>query len=157
MFVRLQPSHAPVVYGEQIGINVWTWLNRPLGTATDSTGAASRDVTWPLEQPRHSLHQVATSEEQHLFQTKRDKMRWQVASVADPDPNPDPPDPNVFGPPGSGSTSQRYGSGSGSCSGSGSGSFYHHAKIVRKTLIPTILWLFLTFYLWKWCKCSFKK
>jgi hypothetical protein len=43
---------------------------------------------------------------------------------------PDPPDPHVFGPPGSGSTSQRY--------GSGSGSFYHHAKIVRKTLIPTI-------------------
>ncbi len=46
------------------------------------------------------------------------------ASVADPDPNPDPDpqDPHVFGPP-----------------GSGSGSFYHHAKIVRKTLIPTIL------------------
>jgi hypothetical protein len=35
----------------------------------------------------------------------------------------------VFGPPGSGSTSQRY----------GSGSFYHQAKIVRKTLIPTVL------------------
>ncbi len=68
-------------------------------------------------------------------------------SVADPDPNPDPPDPHVFGHPGSGSgsTSQRYGSGSGSCSGSGS--FYHHAKIVRKTLIPTFLLLFLTFYL----------
>ncbi len=51
-------------------------------------------------------------------------------SVADPDPN---PDPHVFGPPGSGSgsISQRY--------GSGSGSFYHHAKIVRKTLIPTAL------------------
>ncbi len=65
-------------------------------------------------------------------------------SVPDPDPNPDP-DPHVFGPPRSGSTSQRYGSGS--CSGSGSGSFYHHAKIVRKTLIPTFLWLFLTFYL----------
>jgi hypothetical protein len=64
-----------------------------------------------------------------------------TASVADPDLNPDPnpPDPCVFGPPrsGSGSTSQRYGSGSGSCSGSGS--FYHHAKIVRKTLIPPIL------------------
>jgi hypothetical protein len=45
------------------------------------------------------------------------------------------PDPHVFGPPGSGSTSQRYGSGS----GYGSGSFYHHAKIVRKTLILTIL------------------
>ncbi len=48
-----------------------------------------------------------------------------------PDPNPDPPDPHVFGPPGSGSTSQRY--------GSGFGSFYHHAKIVRITLIPNIL------------------
>jgi hypothetical protein len=43
-----------------------------------------------------------------------------------PDPDPDPPDPHIFGPPGSGS-------------GSGSGSFYHPAKIVRKTLIPTIL------------------
>jgi hypothetical protein len=42
-----------------------------------------------------------------------------------------------FWPPGSGSTSQRYSSGSGS--GSGSGSFYHHAKIVRKTMIPNIL------------------
>jgi hypothetical protein len=51
-------------------------------------------------------------------------------------PDPDPPDPHVFGPPrsGSGSTSQRYGS------GSGSGSFYHRAKIVRKTLIPSILY-----------------
>jgi hypothetical protein len=58
-------------------------------------------------------------------------------SVADPNPDPDPPDPHVFGPSGSGSTSQRYGSGS--CSGSGSGSFCHHAKIVRKTMIPTIL------------------
>ncbi len=61
----------------------------------------------------------------------------------DPDPpDPYPPDPYVFGPPGS--IRQRY--------GSGSGSFYHHAKIVRKTLIPTILWLFLTFYLWKMMK-----
>ena len=50
-----------------------------------------------------------------------------------PVPNPDPPDPHVFGPPGSGSTCQSFGS------GSGFGSFYHHAKIVRKTLIPTIL------------------
>jgi hypothetical protein len=56
-----------------------------------------------------------------------------LLSVADPDT----PDPRVFGPRGSGSTSLRYGSGSGSCSGSRS--FYHHAKIVRKTLIPPIL------------------
>ncbi len=51
-----------------------------------------------------------------------------------------------FGPPGSGSVSisQRY--------GSGSGSFYQHAKIVRKTLIPTALWLLFDFLsFWKWC------
>jgi hypothetical protein len=47
----------------------------------------------------------------------------------------DPLDPYVFGPPGSGSVSQRY----------WSGSFYHQAKIVRKTLIPTVLWLLLAF------------
>jgi hypothetical protein len=51
-------------------------------------------------------------------------------SAADPDPN---PDPYVFGPPG-------YGSGSGSISQrNGSESFYYQAKIVRKTLIPTVL------------------
>ncbi len=48
------------------------------------------------------------------------KIYLAYTSVADPDPH-------VFGPPVSGSTSLRY------------GSFYHHAKIVRKTLIPTIL------------------
>ncbi len=62
------------------------------------------------------------------------EKRWHCgeASVTDPDPNPDPdsPDLHVFGPPGFGSISQMY--------GSGSESFYHHAKIVRKTLIPTI-------------------
>jgi hypothetical protein len=49
-------------------------------------------------------------------------------SVADPDPNPDPdpPDPHVFGPP-------------------VSGSFYHIAKLVRKTLIPTVLRLLFDF------------
>jgi hypothetical protein len=56
-------------------------------------------------------------------------------SVADPNLDPDPPDPHVFGPPGSGSISQRYGSGF----SSGSVSFYHHAKIVRKTLISAFL------------------
>jgi hypothetical protein len=41
-------------------------------------------------------------------------------SVADPDPK---PDPYVFGPPGS----------------------FYVAKIVRKTLIPTILWILYYF------------
>ncbi len=61
-------------------------------------------------------------------------LYWSPASVADLDPNPDP-DLHVFWPPGSGSgsISQRYGS------GAGSGSFYHQAKSVRKTLIPTAL------------------
>jgi hypothetical protein len=41
--------------------------------------------------------------------------------VLDPEPYPDPdPDPHVFGPPGS----------------------FYHAKIVRKTLIPSILYSF---------------
>jgi hypothetical protein len=50
-----------------------------------------------------------------------------VTSVGDPDAS----DRYVLGPPGSGSgfVSQRY----------GSGSFYHQAKIVRKTMIPTVL------------------
>jgi hypothetical protein len=47
-------------------------------------------------------------------------------------------DPDVFVPPGSRSVNTRY--------ESGSGFFYHHAKIVRKTLVPIVLW---TFYLLK--------
>jgi hypothetical protein len=43
------------------------------------------------------------------------------------------PDPYVLEPPGSGSVSQRY--------GPGSGSFYHQAKIVRKTLLPIVFGL----------------
>jgi hypothetical protein len=53
--------------------------------------------------------------------------RNEKTSVADPDPS----DPYVFGPPGSGSISQKF--------GSGSESFYQQAKMVRKTLIPTVL------------------
>ncbi len=59
---------------------------------------------------------------------KRKYVKKQGDSVADPDPN---PDPYVYRPPGSGSgsISQRY----------GSLSFYYQEKIVRKTLIPTVL------------------
>jgi hypothetical protein len=57
---------------------------------------------------------------QNLNQVHRSIRSGPKTSVTDPDPNPDPPDPHVFGPP-------------------GSGSFYHHAKIVRKSLIPNIL------------------
>ncbi len=65
-----------------------------------------------------------------------------LSSCSVADPNPDPLDPYEFGSPGSasGSISQRY----------VSGSFYHQAKIVRKTLIPIVLWLLYDFmYLWK--------
>jgi hypothetical protein len=63
------------------------------------------------------------------------KNLFTKSSVADPDPNQDldPSDPYVFGPPGSGSGSTRQNFGSGSVSS------YHQAKIVRKTLIPTVL------------------
>jgi hypothetical protein len=54
------------------------------------------------------------------------------------------PDPYVFGPPGSGPISHKYGSGSIS-QRYGSGSFYHQAKIVIKTLIPTALCLLFDF------------
>ncbi len=60
--------------------------------------------------------------------------RWAFSSV--PDPNLDP-NTHFLGPPGSGSTSQEY--------GSGFRSFYHQAKIVRKTLLSTVLWLLLDF------------
>jgi hypothetical protein len=52
-------------------------------------------------------------------------------------------DPYVFGPPGSGTISTG--------SRSGTGSFYHQAKIVRETSIPTVLFcdFFMTFYLSK--------
>ena len=61
------------------------------------------------------------------------------SSVPDPIPDSDPPYPHVFWPPGSGSgsTSQRYGSGS----RARSGFFYQHAKIIRKTLNPTIMYI----------------
>jgi hypothetical protein len=57
----------------------------------------------------------------------------ELGIIADPDPS----DVYVFRPPGSGSgsISQRY----------GSGSFYHQAKLVRKTLIPTVLGLLFNF------------
>jgi hypothetical protein len=58
-------------------------------------------------------------------------------SVADPNPGPDPTDPRVFGPPGYGSISQRY--------GSGSRSFNLKAKIVRKSLISSVLLLLFDF------------
>jgi hypothetical protein len=80
---------------------------------------------WPLRPP--ALHVCELFEavlriHEILVRIRRIRGSIPLDSVADPDP-----DPHVFGPPGSGSgsTSQMY--------GSGSGSFYHHAKIVRKT------------------------
>jgi len=56
----------------------------------------------------------------HIIDCSLRVLKLTRTSVVDQDPNPDPSDPYVFGLP-------------------GSGSFYHHAKIVRKTLIPTVL------------------
>ncbi len=64
-------------------------------------------------------------------------------NVADPDPQ----DPYVFGPHGSGSLCLRY----------GSANLVRKAKLVRKTLIPTVCDLFMTFYLWKIMKTYLQK
>jgi hypothetical protein len=71
------------------------------------------------------IHDTLSSSSPHHI---KQVSTFRSSSVADPVPN---PDPYVFRPPesGSGSTSQRY--------GSGSGSFYHQAKTLRKSLIPT--------------------
>ncbi len=65
------------------------------------------------------------------------KKTFPLGQCCGTDPNSDPDlskhDPYVFEP--SGSVSQR----------SGSRSFYHEAKIVSKTLIPTVLWLIFDF------------
>jgi predicted RND superfamily exporter protein len=62
---------------------------------------------------------IAIGERDILRNTFINSFSWLKISVVDPDPY-------VFGPPGSGSISKRY--------GSGSRSFYHQAKLVRKTI-----------------------
>ncbi len=88
----------------------------------------------PEPEPRVRDQPVPRTQGQGQGYTVRDSSY----SVADP--NPDPSDLYVFGPLGSGSRSisQRH--------GSGSGSFYHQAKIVRKTLIPTVLLILFNFF-----------
>ncbi len=87
--------------------------------------------TFPLDRNDGHKHKYTgngqKNRDESLPARRRAKGSTVPGSVAVPDP--DPPDPHVFEHLGSGSTSQRY----------GYGSFYHHAKIVRKTLIPTIL------------------
>ncbi len=95
-------------------------------------------VSSSSRQSASSSSQCSSAGPNHEQVTKQ-ITRSHFSGVADPDP--EPSDPYVFGPPGS--ISQGYGS------GSGSGSFYHQAKMVRKTLIPMFCDFFMTFYLWK--------
>ncbi len=76
----------------------------------------------------HAYNLIAEGDSVRASTIRKVRGVWGLeSSVADPDPY----DPYVFGPPGSasGSISQKY----------GSGSFYHQAKIARKTLLPTVL------------------
>jgi hypothetical protein len=78
----------------------------------------------------HTVAPLHTAPPVPVFYTRNEPAWWglqHVPHVTGSVPETDPPDSRVFWP--SGSTSQRY----------GSGSFYHHAKIIRKTLKPTIL------------------
>jgi hypothetical protein len=64
-------------------------------------------------------------------------LHWIRIRIPNMDPDPgQPKNADLHGP---GSISMRY--------GSGSGSFYNQAKILRKTLIPAVFLLFMTFYL----------
>ncbi len=100
----------------------WRWCPRPWsGVSWTSRANSSSPTSSPLTR--------------RCSRDRRTFSRLVHTNVADPDPS----DPYVFGPLGSGSISQR----------NGSGSFYHQAKKVTKTLIPTVLWLLLTVYLWK--------
>jgi hypothetical protein len=82
----------------------------------------------PLDPPDPVQRSVQAGE--GIYESLLLDQQGPLASVADPKPDPDLPDSHVFGPgSGSGSFRQRY----------GSGSFYHQAKIVRKTLIPNAL------------------
>ncbi len=105
----------------------------------------SGSVTLPIFKIRYRRYRLKLFISSHIIKSSRirESYSWRTVIYFFPFSSVPDPDPHVFGPPGSVSvsTSQRY--------GSGSGSFYHHAKIVRKTLIPSVLWLFLTFYLWK--------
>ncbi len=78
-------------------------------------------------QPHTEYEQQINADIQRSEERHRNKKASIISSVVDPDSY-------VFGfvcfrPPGSGSVSQMC----------GSGSFYHKAKIVRKTLTPTVL------------------
>ncbi len=86
-------------------------------------------AVWALSQSYAALS--VRSLLQCVYRTEREH----TCRVADPDPQ----YPYVLGPP-------------------GSGSFFRQAKIVRKTLILTVLRLLYDFLSFKkWCKCSFKK
>ncbi len=114
------------------GEQEWVWKDIWCGELTGPRAAAAA-----VQELR--VGQCGSWQARKRFRLLIIKDEKKIITGSVPDPDPKPPDPRVFWPPGSESTRQRY----------GSGSFYHHAKIIRKTLNPTILWLFLTFYLWK--------
>ncbi len=80
-------------------------------------------IIWPFLKQRYKNYSFSRGR-------TTEHIQYTEGSVADP-----VPDPYVFGTSGYWSVSQKY----------GSGSFYHQAKIVRKTLIPNVLWLFSDF------------
>ncbi len=78
----------------------------------------------PAPDPQHWPEQVISNSLESDLMNDGHLLQFLIVKTSVPDPA--PPDPHVFGPP-------------------GSGSFSHQAKIIRKTLIPTILWLLLDF------------
>ncbi len=101
-----------------------------------STVIPSNPLTWTAPaSPQASITATASLSLPPRFFGHRAKP---LPSVADPDPH-------VFV--SSGSLSTRY----------GSGSFYHQAKIIRKTLIPNVCDFLRPLYLWKMTKMYLQK
>ncbi len=110
---------------------------RPAGRGTRRTGCTPASSASALKQEtvfdRNQMLRIRiwTGVRLDMIWIQLDKRIWILvqtsASVADPDPY-------VFWAP-----------------GSGSGYFYHQAKIVRKTLIPTVVWLLYDLWCMMYC------
>jgi hypothetical protein len=114
--VRVRCERVHISEGPDQGELLQFFLNEPLPLLPSSCLVANCSKSWLFKN-----HQTPTYTNPVYYSIP-------VSSVADPETY-------VFGPPGSGSAGQK----------SGSGSFHHQAKIVRKNLIPAVLWLLYDF------------
>jgi hypothetical protein len=122
-------------------LGAWPWIDKKIKNSEHFKKCMQMaHVGTPNSEALQAQNRAAEWPWTLTMEAWRLKIESLRSCVADPDPKPDPSDPYVFGPCGSGSRFV-------SQNGSGSRSFYHQTKIVRKTLIPTVLTSFFYFYL----------